>query len=146
MGTIFDRVQHELDRQHITKAELMQLLGMSEADYAGLAAGELTASTFGNLAAMLGCTCDYLCGRTETGYATKHDNEAIGFTCKGRMEHLVQQLDSSQQWEVFRMVADYCLAKGITYSRLDARKNRERVVAELICALSELRGESGCDG
>ncbi len=137
-STILERVQRELSRQHITKAELMQLLSVSDADYVGLETGEMPASTFWRIAKVLGCTCDYLGGITDYGYPTKRDDAIIGFTYKGRMEHLIQQLDSSQQWEVFSMVSDYCLGKGITYSRLDAKANRERVTRELLCALAEL--------
>lgn len=144
-STILERVQHELDRQHITKAELMHVLNLSDADYAGLKTGEMPASTFWKITKALGCTCDYLAGITEHGYPTKRDDSIIGFTYKGRMEHLIRQLDSSQQCEVFRMVSDYCLDKGITYSRMDARKNRERMTRELLCALVELGEGAGCN-
>lgn len=91
-STILERVQHELIRQHITKAELMQLLRISDADYAGLATEDVSASVIVGLSDMLSCTCDYLCGLTESGCPTKRDDAIIGFTYKGRMEHLIQQL------------------------------------------------------
>lgn len=144
-STILERVQHELDRQHITKAELMHILNLSDADYVGLETGEIPASTFWRIAQTLGCTCDYLGGITDYGYPTKRDDDIIGFTYKRRMEHLIQQLDSSQQWEVFRIVSDYCLNKGITYSRFDAKENRERMMRELLYALSELGEGAGCN-
>ena len=84
-STILERVQHELRRQHITKTELMQLLSMSDADYAGLATGNVSASVIVGLSDMLGCTCDYLCGLTESGYPTKRDDSIIGFTYKGNV-------------------------------------------------------------
>lgn len=136
---MIDRIRLELTRQHISYREYLEMLSISDAELTELVQNnQASIEIITKTAAFLGCSCDYICGISdETGSDRKHD-ERLGFTCKGRIKHLLEQLSIEQQWEVFEMISEYCLEKGVTYSRIDAANEREKIMKQLFEELGKL--------
>lgn len=139
---IIENIKSELTRQHISFAEYRAALNITDEALTELESNnQADYKLVFDTAKYLGCSCDYLCGLTENGSASEENNIRLGFTCKGRTERLLHQLDEAQQWEVFDMISAYCLERGITYSRIDAQERRDKLTDDILSSLGELSGK-----
>lgn len=135
---IIENIKSELTKQHISFAEYKAALGISDEALTELENNnQAEMKLVFDTAKYLGCSCDYLCGLTENSGTSEELDKRIGFTCKGRTESLLEQLDEAQQWEVYDMISAYCLERGITYSRIDAQEQREKLMDDILSTLSK---------
>ncbi len=139
---IIENIKSELTRQHISFAEYRAALNITDEALTELESNnQADYKLLFDTAKYLGCSCDYLCGLTEKGSANEENNFRLGFTCKGRTERLLEQLDEAQQWKMFDMISAYCFERGITYSRIDAQKRRDKLMDDILSSLGELSGK-----
>lgn len=136
---IIENIKSELTRQHISFAEYRAALNITDEALTELESNnQADTKLVFDTAKYLGCSCDYICGLTENSSTSEELDKRIGFTCKGRTERLLEQLNEAQQWEVFDMISAYCLERGITYSRIDAQERREKLMNDIIGSLGQL--------
>ena len=135
---INENIKRELERQHISEKEFFDSLNISNEEKADMKNDTISVGLISRIAEYLGCTCDYLCGLSETGFPTEQEDKLIGFTCKTRTERLFNQLDVTQQWELYDIVSAYCFNHGITYSRLDGKAQRKQIINGILENIAKL--------